>query len=68
MWFAMFQGEQNMAELIHRLFQIRGPQAEALAREAETAITAYLPCPFWRKANNFQELFAFLLYYVATIK
>jgi hypothetical protein len=38
MWFAMFQGEQNMAELIHRLFQIRGPQAEALAREAETAL------------------------------
>ena len=26
-----------------------------------------LPCPFWRKANNFRGLFAFLLYYVATI-
>jgi hypothetical protein len=30
--------------------------------------TAYLPCPFWRKANNFRELFVFLFYYVATIK
>jgi hypothetical protein len=28
---------------------------------------AYLPCPFWRKANNFRGLFVFLLYYVATI-
>jgi len=35
---------------------------------AELADEAYLPCPFWRKANNFRELFAFLLYYVATIK
>src|SRR5215510_16035003 len=26
-----------------------------------------LPCPFWRKANNFRELVAFLLSYVATI-
>src|SRR5712692_7676409 len=22
----------------------------------------YLPCPFWRKANNFRGLFVFLLY------
>src|SRR5262245_21095291 len=27
-----------------------------------------LPCPFWRKANNFRELVAFLLSYVATIR
>jgi hypothetical protein len=27
----------------------------------------YLPCPFWRKANNFRGLFVFLLYDVATI-
>jgi hypothetical protein len=31
-------------------------------------IEAYLPCPFWRKANNFRGLLVFLLYYVATIK
>src|SRR6266849_10351978 len=28
---------------------------------------AYLPCPFWRKANNFRGLFVFLLYDIATI-
>jgi hypothetical protein len=31
-------------------------------------VEADLPCRVWGKANNFQELFAFLLYYVATIK
>jgi len=30
-------------------------------------LASYLPCPFWRKANNFRGLFVFLLYYVATI-
>ena len=30
-------------------------------------IEADLPCPFWRKANNFRGLFESLLYYVATI-
>jgi hypothetical protein len=28
----------------------------------------HLPSPFWRKANNFRGLFAFLLSNVATIK
>src|SRR6266852_272932 len=31
-------------------------------------LTTYLPCPWWRKANNFRGLFAFLPFYVATIK
>src|SRR5882672_254204 len=30
-------------------------------------IVTDLPCPFWRKANNFRGLFVFLLYDVATI-
>src|SRR6266852_4598154 len=52
-----------------------GPEHQCgldLARQTAGALTpcslpTYLPCPFWRKANNFRGLFVFLLYDVATI-
>jgi hypothetical protein len=39
----------------------------ALGATLNRLIETYLPCPFWRKANNFRGLFVFLLYDVATI-
>src|SRR2546422_727766 len=43
------------------------PQIPTRPGSALCAPASYLPCPFWRKANNFLELLVFLLYYVATI-
>jgi hypothetical protein len=50
----------------------RAPGAEpkpppSMAFSASVIVTC-LPCPLWRKANNFCGLSEFLLYYVATIK
>ena len=38
MRFAMLKGERNLSDLVGRLFQIKGPRAKALAREAEAAL------------------------------
>ena len=37
-------------------------------QEKTVDLAACLPCPFWRKANNFCGLSEFLLSYVATIE
>jgi len=54
---------QQAAEALEQALQDLGLPDNVVAE-----IEADLPCPFWRKANNFRGLFESLLYYVATIK